>query len=189
MVQAPERLYTVEEFERLEDSEAFELDDGVLVEKCMGAESQWVMGELFFRMKLFPGAPASGIVLPSEIGLRIFPERPRRIPRPDGGFISYGRLGARKLPKGDLTVAPELTIEAVSPGEPGARTDRKVQEYLSAGVRLVWVLYPDTGTALVHRADGTVSRIPADGALDGEDVLPGFTCPLREIMPAADSDA
>ena len=63
--------------------------------------------------------------------------------------------------------------------------DRKVEEYLGTGVRLVWVLQPATRTAMVYRADGTVARIPATGALDGEDVLPGFGCELATIMPRA----
>jgi hypothetical protein len=34
----------------------------------------------------------------------------------------------------------------------------------------------------VYRADGTVSIVGPDEELDGEDVLLGFRCPLREIM-------
>ena len=73
-----------------------------------------------------------------------------------------------------------------SPNELAGYTMQKIQEYLSAGVRLVWVLFPESRSATVFRADGTASVIPADGALDGEDVIPGFRCELATIMPPAE---
>ena len=60
-----------------------------------------------------------------------------------------------------------------------------VDEYLEAGVKLVWVIYPKQRRAFVRRPDGTVTLIPADGVLSGEDVLPGFEAALRDIIPAA----
>jgi len=49
------------------------------------------------------------------------------------------------------------------------------------GVRVVWVLDQRRGDARIYRADGTVSTGEPDGELNGEDVLPGFRCPLRDI--------
>ncbi len=49
------------------------------------------------------------------------------------------------------------------------------------GVRVVWVLDQRRGDARIYRADGTVSTVEPDGDLNGEDVLPGFRCPLRDI--------
>jgi hypothetical protein len=40
---------------------------------------------------------------------------------------------------------------------------------------------PRAVTAKVYRADGSVSNVASDSALDGEDVLPGFALPLREL--------
>jgi hypothetical protein len=34
----------------------------------------------------------------------------------------------------------------------------------------------------VYRLDGTESHLSGDGALDGEDVLPGFSCSLASIL-------
>ncbi|MFN8508346.1 MAG: Uma2 family endonuclease [Dehalococcoidia bacterium] len=184
MTQLAERLYSAEEFERLPDAEAFELDDGVLKERCMGAESEGVAIDLIVELKLFLRAHPGGIVVPPNTGLRIL-ANPRRVPRADGGYISAERLPAGRLPRGELTIAPDLLIESVSPGDAAEYVDRKVEEYIGAGVRLVWVLQPATRTAMVYRADGTVARIPATGALEGEDVLPGFRCELATIMPRA----
>jgi Uma2 family endonuclease len=58
----------------------------------------------------------------------------------------------------------------------------KVGEYLGAGARLVWVVDPEARRAAVHRSLTDVTQVGPDGVLDGEDVLPGFTCPLAEIL-------
>jgi Uma2 family endonuclease len=57
-----------------------------------------------------------------------------------------------------------------------------VGQWLGAGVRLVWVLDPARAHARVYRADGTVSIVGPEEELDGEDVLPAFRCPLRDIL-------
>jgi hypothetical protein len=36
--------------------------------------------------------------------------------------------------------------------------------------------------ARVYRADGSESFVAADDALDGEGVLPGFSCSLAEVL-------
>lgn len=186
---AVRHLYSAEDLLAMEDGDAYELDDGELVEVPVGFESQDVAGELLRRLGNFLEGRAIGRVIPMEVGLQIFPNRPRRIPRPDGGFITFERLGTRRAPKGFLTKAPELVIEAVSPGDLASYLDRKVQEYLSVGVQLVWVLLPDTGRATIYRADGSMTLVHPNGYLEGEDVIPGFRCALADIMPPPDDDA
>lgn len=51
-------------------------------------------------------------------------------------------------------VAPDLVVEVVSPGSTAAEIQRKTQDYLKAGVRLVMVAYPDTKSIVVHIRDG-----------------------------------
>src|SRR5437762_2858326 len=63
----------------------------------------------------------------------------------------------------------------------GARAARLTVR-VGAFVRLVWVLDQKRGDARIYRADGTISTVEPDGELNGEDVLPGFRCPLRDIL-------
>jgi Uma2 family endonuclease len=188
MTQTASRTYSAEDLLAMEDGDAYELDDGELVEVPVGAESQQVALFLLVRLVRFLEDKPLGLALPFEVGLQIFRDRPRRVPRPDGGYISFERLGSRRLPRGFLTVAPDLVIESVSPGDLAAYLDRKIQEYLSAGVRLVWVLLPDTRAAAVYRVDGSVAYVHPNGELDGEDVIPGFRCALADIMPPPGED-
>jgi len=58
----------------------------------------------------------------------------------------------------------------------------KAMEWLGVGVRLVWVVYPKSRTVLVLRPGGVAAWVGAGGQLSGEDVLPGFTCPVEEVF-------
>ena len=58
----------------------------------------------------------------------------------------------------------------------------KARMWLSHGVRLVWVVNPKTCTVQVHHPDHPVATLTADGALDGLDVLPGFSCPIDKLF-------
>jgi len=49
-------------------------------------------------------------------------------------------------------------------------------------VRVVWVIDPRKQRAVVYRSPSEVNEVAPDHALDGEDVLPGFRCPLRSIL-------
>ena len=58
----------------------------------------------------------------------------------------------------------------------------KVGDWLEAGARLVWVIDPRRRLARVYRQDGTESAISESESLDGEAVVPGFSCPLAAIL-------
>ena len=58
----------------------------------------------------------------------------------------------------------------------------KVGDYLSAGTMLVWVIDPDRRLARVYRADGTEQIVRDHEVLQGEEVVPGFACPLGSIL-------
>jgi len=73
-------------------------------------------------------------------------------------------------------------VEVLSPGDRPGETLTKVGDWLEGGTRLVWVIDPERRFARVYRHDGTETAIGDDAALDGEDVLPGFTCSLAAVL-------
>jgi Uma2 family endonuclease len=97
-------------------------------------------------------------------------------------FVAAGRLEGDKAPKGHITIAPDLAVEVVSPGDPLSLIETKVAEYRSAGVKLIWVIVPETRTVLIRRLDGSCAEVGATGQLSGEDVLPGFTCAVADLF-------
>lgn len=58
----------------------------------------------------------------------------------------------------------------------------KVNDWLAAGARLVWALEPATRTAMAYAAGEPPVAVPASGALDGGDVVPGFALRLETLF-------
>jgi Uma2 family endonuclease len=101
---------------------------------------------------------------------------------PDASFVARGRMEAEQPPKGFVPLAPDLAIEVLSPEDRPRDVLDRVGEYLESGTRLVWVLDPETRSAIVYRSMTDVRRLEEGDRLDGEDVLPGFRVALREVL-------
>jgi Uma2 family endonuclease len=85
-------------------------------------------------------------------------------------------------PAGYAAFAPDLAIEVLAQDDHPARTLAKIAQWLEAGARLVWAIDSERRTARVYRADGTEAFLAESNSLDGEDVLPGFSCQLSEVL-------
>lgn len=100
---------------------------------------------------------------------------------PDLTFVSHASAHGQ-LGDGFLRVIPDLVVEVLSPGNSQRRILDEVGEYLAAGMRLVWVIDTATRSAACHRSLTNVRTVREDELLDGEDVVPGFTCRLGDIL-------
>jgi Uma2 family endonuclease len=189
---AEPRTYTPDDLLRMPDGDRYELVDGKLVERNVGALSSLVANELLSRITDFCRPDALAWVFGADCGYQCFPRHPRKVRKPDGSLVLRDRLAAEQLEEGYLTLAPDLAIEAVSPNDLAYEVEQKVLEYLAAGVRLIWVIYPTTRTVHVHRGDRSAAVLRPGDELTGEDVLPGFACRLDDlfaVLPQATQDA
>ena len=177
-VRESKTFYTPEDLLAMADGDAYELVDGQLVETKMGTKSSWVASEVLFQIRSFVKTNPEGWVL-AEASYQCFPDAPAKVRRPDVSFIRFGRLSDEELPDGHCPIAPDLAVEVTSPRDTHYEVAEKIEEYLSAGVSLVWIVNPHTRTVLVYRKDrDTVSFLHEADELSGEDVLPGFRCPV-----------
>jgi len=160
----------------------YELVDGGLVEVPMGALSAWVSLRVAKFLLAFIDAHPIGVVFPQDTMLACWPNRTDHFRKPDGMFYSRGRLPGDRPPDGPLKVAPDLAIEVVSPNDNAQNIEIKIGEYFDAGVRLVWVCYPEINTVHVYRAGSDAARLGPNDTLSGEDVLPGFSVRVAEIF-------
>jgi Uma2 family endonuclease len=174
--------YTPEDLLALPDYGRYELIDGHLVERNMGAKSSYVATNLLVLMGYFVRSNRLGFVFQTDCGYQIFAEAPGRVRFADGSFIPHGKLPEDRPPEGHCRTVPDLVIEAVSPNDTAYEIEDKIAQWLGAGVRLVWVIYPETQRVQVHRADGTVTKLQSTEQLAGEDVVPGFQCQVTEIF-------
>ena len=93
------------------------------------------------------------------------------------------------MSEGHIGIAPDLAVEVVSPNDLAYEIDKKVEEYDTASVKLIWVVNPETKTVRVHRADGTVTVLREKDELDGENVVPGFRCRVGDLFLLAGAAA
>lgn len=122
-----------------------------------------------------------GVVYAAETGFQLR-EDPDTVRAADAAFVAKGRVPPEGEPEGYWAIAPDLVVEVVSPSDSASAVQSKVADWLRAGCRLVWVVYPDTQTVAEYRSQTEVRMLTADQALEGGDVLPGFACDVSEIF-------
>ena len=173
---------TADEFLQLPDSDRFELVDGELVERDMGMLAGWVSNRIAARLDRY--AEEHGGVAVGEGGwYRCFADDPERIRRPDASFICHDRLPGNRIPSSCCTIPPDVAVEVISPNDVYYDVEAKVEEYLDAGVPLVWLINPDNRSVRVFRAGKPVVQLRVHDELTGDDVLPGFSCSVAELFP------
>jgi Uma2 family endonuclease len=165
-----------------------ELVDGVLVEKPMG------MRESVLAMKL--GALLLAFIEPRKLGLvagadGMLQLKVALVRIPDVAFISWSRFPDGRLPtEAAPLVAPDLAVEILSPSNTKREMSRKLREYFEAGAGLVWYIDPDPRTVAVFMNSGDpIAVLTTSDTLDGGEVLPGFTLPLKDLFAALDQRA
>jgi Uma2 family endonuclease len=177
------RRYTPEDLLAMPDGKSYELVDDQLVERNMGAKSSRVGMRLASRLDRFCEEHDRGSVWPADNGFQCFPHAPGLVRKPDISFVKRGRLPGDDGPDGWIKIPPDLAVEVVSPNDSADMLEEKIEDYQKVGVSLVWVIYPDRRKARVFRLDGSTTVLSEDDELSGEDIIPGFRCPLREILP------
>ena len=177
---------TAEELLAMPDEKRFELVNGELVENNMSWESERIGTNLIIVLGSFVREHNCGEVNGSSAGYQcfeeIFPDDPDRVRKPDVSFISADRLPRQPIARGNCTIVPDLAVEVISPNDLSEDVEEKVGEYLRAGVRLVWVVHPQAKTIRIHRANGSVQVLRLADELSGEEVIPGFRCPVSEVF-------
>ena len=162
------------------EDKLYELVDGVLVEKVMGAPESYVAAEILGELRVFVKKRKLGVVLGADGTLRLLPGLVRI---PDVAFISFERLPGRMMPAQAVPdLAPDLAVEVLSEGNTKEEMERKLKDYFFADVRLVWYVNLKTRTAEAYTSPDQSVTIAEHEMLDGGGVLPGFRLPLRSVF-------
>jgi Uma2 family endonuclease len=168
-----------------DDGIAYELVNGDLVEKSVSFESDLIGGEVFSKLKAFTATNPVGRAIP-ETTYQCFADEPDRVRRPDASFIRTERMPSI-LPRGHCRIAPDMAAEVVSPNDVYEDVEARVREFFAAGTKLIWVVLPRQRTVRVFRTDGTITDVGPTGTLSGEDVIPGFSCPVADLFASVQS--
>jgi len=146
-----------------------------------GSEHVGIIIEISTPLHQFVKAHGLGRVLGTEGGF-IISRKPDTVRAPDVAFISADRIPGGRLPKGFFPGAPDLAVEVMSPSDTAEELDEKVQDWLAAGTRLVWVVNPKSKTVAVYDSPSASRILHIEETLDGGELLPGFALPLRQIF-------
>lgn len=176
-----DRRYTPDDLLKLPDGKFFELADGQLVETEMSAKGSRVAARLSAVLTPFVESRQLGSVFDSTASYQCYPDDPDRVRRPDVSFILASRW-KNEYDDGHIPIPPDLAVEVSSPNDLHYDVQRKIEEYLGAGVKLVWLINPEDRIIQVYRHDRTVSHLSGDAELSGEGILSGFHCSIADLF-------
>lgn len=173
---------TPEQLLEMPEGDHYELIDGKLVERHMGAKSNRVAVRVSRFLDEHAQTHGQGHVFSSDCGYRCFDWKPLQVRKPDVSVVVPGRLKDEEIPVGYILIYPDLAVEVVSKNDLADEIEGRRVDFMRAGTRLLWVIYPEFRTVHVFRKDGSALALGENGELGGEDVLPGFACKVAALF-------
>lgn len=121
-----------------------------------------------------------GVVFDSSTGFKL-PNGANR--SPDVAWVRRDRWESltpeqrKKFPP----IAPDFVLELMSPTDTREETQAKMQEYIENGVKLGWLIDPETKQVEIYRSSQEIEILDNPKTLSGEGVLPEFILNLESI--------
>lgn len=124
---------------------------------------------------------ALGDTFVAETGFLIESD-PDTVRAPDFAFIAAARLQS-PTPKGFFHGAPDLAIEVLSPSDRIIEVEDKIQQWLTAGCRQVWIVSPTRQTITIHQNSAQPQVLHPNDDIQSPDLLPGFRVKVKDLFP------
>jgi Uma2 family endonuclease len=175
------KILTAEEFDRIallpeNANKLLEFIGGRIVEVVSNSYSSILAARILIKLGIFTDGKDLGYFTTSDGGYMVNGERYI----PDVAFIS--KIKQPTAPhESYISKPPDLAVEVLSPSNTDNEITIKVINYLLAGT-VVWVVNPDKQYVVVYIPNQKPQTVDIDGVLDGGDVLPGFTLPVKDIF-------
>jgi Uma2 family endonuclease len=178
-----EKLLTAEAFEQLpDDGKRYELIDGELRE--MPPTVNW-HGEVEINL----GTLLNIHVRPQRLGrvscgevLYIVRRNPDRVRAADIAFLRQDRVPSLEARQHIMEVIPDLVVEILSKSDTIEEINAKIDDWLHAGVQMLWVVDPFRRTVTIYRPGLDPVLLGERATLEGDPVVPGFRCSVAEIF-------
>lgn len=171
---------TLEDFLKIPEREGitYELDEGELVmEPSPVLRHNVIRQRIATELRQFVESRNLGIVV-EEMDFRLGPDTVRN---PDAAFVTAEHLRSIDADRSPAEGAPALAVEAISPSNRTQDTAKKIQQYLKAGCRSVWIVHPALRLVEIHvQAGARTVRQPE--LLKDESLLPGFSMSLSRVF-------
>jgi Uma2 family endonuclease len=100
----------------------------------------------------------------------------------DIAFIRQERVPPLDARQHIMEVIPDLVVEILSKSDTIEEVSDKIDDWLGAGVQLLWVVDPFRRTVTIYQPERDPMLLGEHGILEGDPVVPGFRCPVAEIF-------
>lgn len=178
------KLLTAEEFMAADLGEGtFELVRGEIVEvPPTMPEHGRVCVNTGFVLETYGRQSGRGYTLSNDSA--VLTERgPDTVRGADVAFYSHARWPRSEVGNTIPPVPPDLAVEVYSPGNRRGAMSAKVTEYLVVGTLMVWVIYPERRSVVIHRSDDQPPLVLHEGdAIEDLPELPGFRCAVADFF-------
>lgn len=186
-----EQLYTIDDlWELMSESDDYnfaELINGeLIVAGGSGGQSTVIGGFMLRKIGNFVDEHKLGYVTGAD-GHYVFSVENNVAVIPDVAFVNKDTM-PQPVPAKLLHIIPNLVVEVISPTDRANDIRRKIEIYLEYGTKLIWIIYPQSKRIDIYRqSDKThTETLSIDDILDGEDVLSGFSIPVKDIFASAE---
>src|SRR5436305_8558397 len=137
-----------------------------------GSEHGAIIVKITIRLGQHVESNGLGVCFGAETGFKIASD-PDTVRAPDVAFVRRERVPESGIPKQFWHGAPDLAVGVRSPGDTLDEVEEKVEDWLSAGTRAVWLVSPRRRSVTVCRSMTEVTRPSEAEHLYGGDVVPG----------------
>lgn len=139
-----------------------------------------IVSRINARLENYVDHEALGEVTGAETGFQIARD-PDTVRAPDVGFVCADRVPSAPT-TGFFQGAPDLAVEVLSPSDRAGEVLAKVQDWLGAGCRAVWLIDPANQTVSVCDDRNQTVALHSSDELTGGDVIPGFCVTVADIF-------
>lgn len=165
-----------------EEGRRYELLDGELVDLGpSNSEHNWIAVNISAPLHAHVKAARLGYVMAGDTGIYLR-RNPDRLRAPDVCFFAVDKFPEGRPPATFAEILPDFLVEIVSPSDSATYVEQKIQEWLLAGVRMVWAVYPETRSVTVYRGLSDIRVYREAEIIEGAPVFPDFTLPVAEIF-------
>ena len=152
----------------------------LLIMSPTGGQTSRRNAQIIYFLTEWSNRDRTGIVFDSSAGFKL----------PSGAIRSPDAAWVRFVPWLKLTdeqkekfvpLCPDFVVELRSASDELADLQAKMEEYLSNGVRLGWLIDPHERRIYVYRQEAQVEVLDDPEVVSGDPTLPGFVLPLQEV--------
>ena len=151
----------------------------IIVMSPAGGYSSFQNAKVVSQLDAWATKDGSGVAFDSSAGFRL-PNGAMR--SPDAAWVQVSRL--QVLSRGEkqrfIPLCPDFVIELASPSDDVAALREKMEEYRAAGVRLGWLILPESRQVEIY-TPAEVRNLTSPDAVSGDPVLPGFRLELALV--------